>query len=493
MLREPEERLHGQLRFYCEGEGQCILPNGARIGCVFCFFRYVSGHMDIFCYHNHRDSGPHPVKGDGTFDGGTIIEFVGTASQWAENGEPLQTYQSDIPIVFNTPNALVANRSFKLNANSQGISAELCTTLNAIEVSIGPQDFRFCYFRLSLVNFLFETIDNASVSLAANQDDPKTGKEIPAAPQLPLQIGDFKIYLRPAANYKEITEALWYRGGVAITAHALVIMPTEFVSQGLELHETMEEVCALLSLAKGTAIHYVELDFMDEDSEVVNRFFFHNTRLMRFGGRALTGLMGGIELKKFVETAHPILPSADEDWNLRFAIDLLTDAKAEGDLIELRGLKLANCLELLRQRFLKRTDGEFLIPAKAFDKRRKQLRAAIENTLREYLSPEQANLSAEEYEAVIGAIKENSSGLNRTSFRNALEQMMIEVGMQVASEEIRQVVAIRNQLVHQAAYDPRWGEAGEQYRFLETFVSRFLMAALQFPLPWPSPDGDIDG
>ena len=478
MLRAPEERLHGQLRFYCEGEGQCILSNGSRIGCTFCFFRYVSGHMDIFCYHNNRDSGVHPVRGDGTFDGGTLVEFVGEAFRWAENGEPIQEYEHNSTIIFHSENTLVTDRSFKMNASSQGISAELCTTLNAVEVSIGPQEFSFCYLRLALVNFLFEPTENQSISLAANKDAPATGGQVPAAPQMPLRIGDLEIYIRPVAQYKEIAEALRYRGGVGITAHALVVIPTECDLQALDFHNQIEDICVLLSLSKGTAIHYIELDHIDENNQVVNRFFFHNTRLMRFGGRALTKLMPGIELRRFIETAHPILAQADEDWNLRFAIDLLTDSKAEGDLIELRGLKLANCLELLRQRFLSRTEGEFLFPSKTFDKQRKHLRIAIENVLREHLAPEQVNLEAEDYEMALQTIKENCIGLNRTPFRAALQKMVDEVAMEVGHEEIKRVVAIRNHLVHQAAYHPNLGSAKEQYVELETFVSRFLLSAL---------------
>jgi hypothetical protein len=251
-----------------------------------------------------------------------------------------------------------------------------------------------------------------------------------------------EIVIEPHQQYEAITRFLSLYRSVRVTCEICLDIA------GAELTEETDGVvgrlCHILSVARGTRIVWVYRYAYDVENRLADIYHF-SAWLGRYAPLSLfdDGPAHMHEVKRFVETAYPIFCERNAAFQLGSnLIESYLAAKAEGDLLERRGVKLAVALEVLRHLFLQQPSGpakEFIIPERQFDKTTaKALRRAITDALR----------GQQLDDAVIREMCEKIREFNRTSFAVVLRSLFDAVGFTPSEHESSLFLGERNSLVH---------------------------------------------
>jgi len=212
----------------------------------------------------------------------------------------------------------------------------------------------------------------------------------------------------------------------------------------------MDNLCYLLSVARGTKIQWVYCDQYDESGELVMRT--HSSSVTKpYCPLAVIDPRddGGHETKTFLEQAYTAYDSKRDTYRLNLGtIDAYLDAKAENDYLETRGAKLAVALEMLKAVFLELPDSpvkEYVLTEKHF----KKLVSAISKAIDEALKQEGVK-EGNSRKAICDQKK--IQGLNRRSFRSLINKLCKQIGLKVKRDEIALFVECRDKLVHMGRF-----------------------------------------
>ncbi|MBS7635665.1 hypothetical protein KEJ34_09370 [Candidatus Bathyarchaeota archaeon] len=115
-------------------------------------------------------------------------------------------------------------------------------------------------------------------------------------------------------------------------------------------------------------------------------------------------------------------------------------------VLESQYLMACICLELLVDRFSKRTGREYILDSSVF----KELRSKLEEALSRFLetNPKITSTQCDELYAKI-------RGLNRWSFKNQIKILLNHLGVNYDDlfGDLQEIVKIRNKLTHEGKYD----------------------------------------
>jgi hypothetical protein len=230
-------------------------------------------------------------------------------------------------------------------------------------------------------------------------------------------------------------------GRVCVTCEAILELEEGMDQRRAE--EIIDDLCHILSVARGTKVQWIYFHECDSEGRAVRRC--HRSRITRAykpSGVVFDGFTGFDQTKQFVESVYPSYVVRREAYRLnRGLIDAYLESKATDDLIERRAIKLTVSLEMLKNLFLTSPGSsvrEFVIDKNRFKRLTERLRTAIKEVLRgEDLEPEYIN-------SMCAKINE----LNRTSFKEVLIGLFNEIGFSPEQDEISLFVRCRNALVH---------------------------------------------
>lgn len=282
-------------------------------------------------------------------------------------------------------------------------------------------------------------------------------------------------------GYDNIIKALRGTRGVDVTcqAAAKIDRPDRLP----DVRQNVEEVCSLLTLARGTRVDWINYDVIARSGSLIfSEWAERITKLFGFlplipaNDRLLE-----MNTKCFVESAYPRLERAEKDWGIRRAIDSYTDAKAESGFLELRALMMVVCMEFLKGRYLSRIGKVNILPEDLFD----GVRPQMESALKEIVEPVAQRAIEDEEEAgkAIHMMMSHVRGLNYYPFGRALSEMCTETGFEADSDSRYRFKAIRDHLVHYESFHPDYGTGWEQFSFLNCFVGGFLSSILGCKVP----------
>jgi len=260
-----------------------------------------------------------------------------------------------------------------------------------------------------------------------------------------------------------------------------------------QLTEVVNNLCYLLSVARGTKIQYIYCDQYDETDRLIYRS--HYSRLTKaYCPLTLIQSDDWKSTKVFIESAYPVYAAKCEAYRLnRGTIDAYLDAKAEHDHLEMRGAKLAVALEILRDAFLKLLDPESVIDVEQFN----GLIPVIQRSIGDVLQ------SAEIEKSLVDVIcsKEKILQLNRRSFGSILRRLCKEIDLN-AEKDINLFIACRNSLIHKGDFycntatedDRRKCEplpsGVHEFFFLTNFLDRVFLKLFTYTgkyINWRSP------
>jgi hypothetical protein len=208
--------------------------------------------------------------------------------------------------------------------------------------------------------------------------------------------------------------------------------------------EAVEDLCYILSVARGTKVQWVYRDQYDLTEKLISRT--HSSRITkRYCPLKIidTIASGGGETKSFIEQAYSTYVDKRESYRLNNGtIDAYLDAKAEADYLEMRGVKFAVSMEILKKVFCK------------------------------------------------------SMNIKGGSFKSLVENLCNSINLNVSKQEIDLFVKSRNSLIHGGEFfcivaTPKQREKfkvpsahTEEYLFLVNFLDRVFLRLLGYGGPY---------
>lgn len=297
------------------------------------------------------------------------------------------------------------------------------------------------------------------------------------------------VTIRPVDDYRSIVDGLKATRGVDITCEATIELPSLVEVEAAI--GVVEKLCLLLTLARGTSVDWLHYDIStDEGTAILSH---HRSAITKpFSTLQLIAHNPPQDTGDFISRAYPSLGAAKEIWEFRKAVNAYTYAKAEGDHLEFRGLKMAVVMEHLKACYLNQTDSQCVVEHEMFQSAAKDLVGAVQRVLPSVL-PKATRQQ-------ITMMANHAQGFNWYPFGRALAELCGDLGLKVNSRERRRFKEIRDELVHRMDFQPEHGPAGEQYFFMMTFVGKILLAILQYggyywdwtePPGWVGPDMEM--
>lgn len=293
---------------------------------------------------------------------------------------------------------------------------------------------------------------------------------------LPVTVGGVEVEIKWAFDYMENLRLAQKRSGIVATAELSLALAAVGELEGAR--ELADDICLLLSLARGTRVAAISCEARDESGAMLH-FAGRRVPEKRFGFQSPEKLAPHWPLgtERFLEHAYPYVAAAKEQWAFDKAIDMYLDAKRQGDEFEFWGLKMVVCMEFLYARYVARVGEQSILePGQFSNKVQQNIRRHLKTAICEAID----GVTKEQLSAMLGRIK----GLNRPSFGDSLLKLNKRVDARISAAATRRFVKIRNSLVHRGTYEDeaKYGSPATQYSFLDDYVGRFLHALVGNPL-----------
>ena len=304
---------------------------------------------------------------------------------------------------------------------------------------------------------------------------------------LSLEISPFNIDIRPAHDYRASINEIRATRRTDITCYAII--DNVPFAQETEVIDVIDDLCLLLTLARGCRIEWPFFDATLPNGEAVKSY--HRDAIIKpYSPLPLIARLPPEDIKHFIESSYPVLKEKKDKWGLKKAINTYTDAKLETDFLEFRALKMVIVMEYLKSRFLEYVSEPakvFILEPKLFEQEKtrlvKECRLAVQKVFPN-IETSQAQMMAD-----------HAQGFNYYTFSKSLSEMCITLGVQENSRTRRRFTRIRNELVHRLSFlDDLEQERSywKQYAYLMAFVGKLLLAILEYDghyYDWTDPSG----
>jgi hypothetical protein len=439
---------YGSCQAIYDGEGTLTLSTGENLDCAFQAGQLANGEVTLLCASDSYSFLPFEDS---------VISFNGVTSDGYKlfsDGRIIATnYLPD------------TTRSGSYGAfHLEKLSAKASESGTVRRVHFGITNFRF-------------------LPTAATQENNRN------LSVLPLRLRDtsqqIDLYLKRVENYDKLVQQIQTLKGIGVTCEVVAHISSEEMVAPLE--DVVDNLCRILSVARGTKIQWIYCAYYDESGAVLGRTHFeHVTKAYCPLDVISCRYEGRIETRRFIEDAYPLYLERRDPYKLnRGTIDSYLDAKAEEDYLEMRAVKLAVALEKLKAAFLAQqgdsTKG-FVIDEALFN----SLKPKMKSALGELLQAEGIGASAR------SEIYGNVGGLNRKSFAQLLTGFLNFIGLTVPPQDLQLFIQCRNKLVHTGEFYSEAASTEEkkkckplptpadEYYFMVNFLDRAFLKLLGY-------------
>lgn len=230
----------------------------------------------------------------------------------------------------------------------------------------------------------------------------------------------------------------------------------------------MDDLCYLLSVARGTKIQWIYIDRRAVDNCVISRQHL-NRSTKRYNSSKLIPASG---IDEFIKCTYPIYKEKRIALRLdKGLIDAYLDAQSQEDYIETRAVKLAVTIEMLKATLLELPEFELNEYIMDNDYFKYQIAPKLCDKLQGDLEFDCLN---------------NINCINRVSFRRILKNICKFV-CPMLKKDINKFVDSRNSLVHNARFycqmlNPKCdnSEKVDEYFFLINFINILFLRILGY-------------
>lgn len=256
---------------------------------------------------------------------------------------------------------------------------------------------------------------------------------------LPLNVDSYEIVLKPVREYDEVLRRVKTLKGIDVTCEAVATVESE--EELNRLTTLVNNLCCLLSIARGTKINWIYRDvFLEGGDRVQTSHRYSITKpyvpLAVIDPRELE------DTRQFVESSYDTYVHRKELYKLDAgSVDAYLNAKSEHDFIEMRGVKLTVALERLKSLFARAEGIEHIMDQDVFASRLQDLEARFQKFLWEFFNSEIDRTQ-------LKMMASKATGFNRRSFGSIIRCLRRAINLDVSESEIQLFINSRNKLVH---------------------------------------------
>ncbi|KRT36060.1 hypothetical protein [Acetomicrobium hydrogeniformans] len=428
---------YGKIVRKYHGNGKLRLTNGNELPCSACIQQIETGLILIKC----------------RFD--INIEQALFDTPYQEDVEYIYGITSD-GLNFKTRGKLVVlSPSDNFNSTSSMVLTTMMFVAQEIELCNENQHTVGQHYKFSVVNFEFKGNRLPKIVI----QDGKQVKRYPLELNTPWGIA----ILNPIPDYDNVILKVRAQKSISVTCE-LIAKPSE----ALELNEVINkinELCRLLSLARGTKVNWISAEEYTEDEQAC-RIIVKNAVTWPFSHLALIDPNNPQDTNLFVEKVYPIYLKLRDSYNLNTAIELYLDAKRETAYLETRALRAVSLLDFLIGRYASQRNLDKI--RSDFKKKEKRLRSYLKEDIQRLFQ----GIKKNELDEMLAKISE----LNRRSFLNLLKRLRCDLKLNIPEGELPKVKDTRNALVHKAEFQStnNTDKTREYFRVIRLIDQLFL-------------------
>ncbi len=284
------------------------------------------------------------------------------------------------------------------------------------------------------------------------------------------------IRVKPLKEHHTIVQRIKDLRTIDVTCEAVGFLSEATSATALE--QAIDHLCYLLSVGRGTKVEWIYQDVYDEMGTRFSRL--HGSRITKeYSPHSI--FKRDQEIRVFVERTYSTYITNRERYQLAGrTIDTYLDAKVEHDYLQVRGIKMAVSMEVIKDVFINLPDApikELASDQKTFDKLTRALSEAISPILEEAHIILTGN-------KLRGKLKE----LNRRAFEEVLTDIFKRLQLQIEDEEKQRFIQSRNSLVHRGRFhcetqkqaEPDDRELFREYCFLMSILDRVVLRLLGY-------------
>jgi hypothetical protein len=325
-----------------------------------------------------------------------------------------------------------------------------------------PSADKECEWRFGIANLLFDPPARGSRTEGDSDGDV-----------LVLHLGQQVVRLQRVTDYKDAEADLEAHDAVRITAHACL-------SGALSLDDAkvlVTDLCALLSIAHGTLINWAYCDQVIETGQRLYSLHHDSVARPHSGALPLISPTAPRDLSNFLERAFEPFIRKREDWRLLGLSRAYADIRTTG-FLEARCLQAGCLIDFITGKDAELAGDTTVMPEEVFKAQLPRVRGVLLKVLLlafPTLSKARAN-----------AMTQNVSYWNHRTFGQKIELTAKRFGFAFPSEELKPVIATRNELVHRMKFQNEGDEWTECARTLSV-LDRLLMGLLEYRGPYIDP------
>ena len=283
----------------------------------------------------------------------------------------------------------------------------------------------------------------------------------------------------PVPDYKDVIRRIKAQKGISVTCKV-----TAKPSMSMELEgvaSKLDELCRLLSLARGTKITWINAEEYVEDGRA-NRIILKNSIAWPFSSLPLIDPRNPQDTPLFVEKVYSKYLELRDSYNIDIAIEQYLDAKRATTYLETRALTAVSLLDFLQGRYASQHGLDEIVSDFSKNKKKKELRGSIRKVI-ESTFPDSHD---DELKEVLGEDKieemlEGIPELNRRSYLNILKLWARDLELDMSQDELLKVKDTRNSLVHNAKFQLKDSEGGKREYFrIIRLIDRVFLKLLNY-------------
>ncbi|MFA4837785.1 MAG: hypothetical protein WC749_17180, partial [Dehalococcoidia bacterium] len=269
--------------------------------------------------------------------------------------------------------------------------------------------------------------------------------------------------IHPLPNYDVTLRRIKADKGIAVTSEAVVKVPSK--ASFPDIVEKVNELCCLLSLARGTKINWINVELVGDDGDTAHAIL-KNSVTWPFSSLNLIDDQTPNDTPLFIEKAYPAYLKYRDMYNLDIAIEQYLDAKRETAYLETRGLAAVALIDSLQQSYASENGIAEIV--KGFGQQADKVREHLKSSIKAVFP----NIKDEELHEMLQKIRE----LNRRSFLNLLTVWTHDLDLQITDSELTAVKDTRNSLAHKMRFKSieQEGKVREYFRLINLINQVFL-------------------
>jgi len=309
--------------------------------------------------------------------------------------------------------------------------------------------------------------------------------------------GAKRLIIRKNGEYQD-AQHFWEKfEGIRVTCEITVEIDKE--TQIEKIKDMVNDLCDLMSIACGTRIQWIYCYGYNTEEKIVSRN--HRSSITRPYQPMQLIRNHHIWLKNFLEDSYAVFT---EKQNLlkqnRYIIDKYLEAKAENDLLEQRGIKLAGVIETLNELSIRLNipTEETIIRKDCFEAKKSAIKNALTEAIEKSVNKQYAEESEESRRKIIQENKKEMFAkihdINRISFKQILRAFCAHINLQVSESDLQTIVASRNKLIHEGRFIcqtyedksklvqkyPNFKDPWSEYSYSMNFVDKCFLKLLRY-------------